>query len=132
MQLLDGATRILNLVARMKFLVTPGKPAAVNVEPWMVERIVKRYLIGLYVGSNWFFFSIVLMSLSWVPRFMPAKLFSNFSVLRESAQTCCLLLLVMWLLFMKQLAKRCNFSRPQRLKCVTYGWSEPLMSWVVK
>ena len=32
-QLPDRATRIRNLVAPMKFLVAPGKRAAVNVEP---------------------------------------------------------------------------------------------------
>ena len=33
LQLPDPATRILNLVARMKFVVAPGKQAAVNVDP---------------------------------------------------------------------------------------------------
>ena len=33
-QLTNRATGILDLLARVKFLVAPGKWAAVNVEPW--------------------------------------------------------------------------------------------------
>ena len=36
LQLPDRATRILNLVAQMKFLVAPGKRSAVNVEPYLL------------------------------------------------------------------------------------------------
>ena len=36
LQLPERATRILNLVAQMKFLVAPGKRSAVNVEPYLL------------------------------------------------------------------------------------------------
>ena len=36
LQLPDRETRILNLVAQMKFLVAPGKRSAVNVEPYLL------------------------------------------------------------------------------------------------
>ena len=36
LQLPDRATRILNLVAQMKFLVAPGDRSAVNVEPYLL------------------------------------------------------------------------------------------------
>ena len=36
LQLPDRVTRILNLVAQMKFLVAPGKRSAVNVEPYLL------------------------------------------------------------------------------------------------
>ena len=37
LQLPDRATRILNLVAHMKFVVAPGKRSAVNVEPYSLN-----------------------------------------------------------------------------------------------
>ena len=51
-QLPDQATRILDLLAGIRFLVAPGKWAAVNVEPWFKVLYDRWYCITLWFTGH--------------------------------------------------------------------------------